>query len=463
MAARIPLIVEVFQHVDFRGKNSFIVEPIPRTRRIGLNDQISSLRVYRGPNFSNPNHKVILYEHPNFRGRKVAFGPGFYPNIHDSAYNFADRTSSINFGTMPIPVGPEWGTVPVIVECFENTGYRGKHITILRDIANLRDPQGGTWFEDRVSSLRITKGPNFPPHPMEVVFYEHPEYEGAKLAVSMNPSEFKKEIPNLHVLPQSFGDSISAIKIEGWASSDEFSHVAYFDEFIGNQMNSEWQWEDPHGGGSWSERQGYLEMKVEPGQDLWHGSPPGQGGNMDAPRLLMRASGDFAIETRIKVSPQLREHGGIIVWKSPWRFIRLEKTSGPHAFRGDVRFERHVQRVFQLVGRGAGLRNVREIYLRIERRGTRFSGFASDDGINWKSCGDTHVGMGDPVNVGLHALCPGNIPTTLTQFDYFRLLKRKGEMERYLGRRYTRTQRMSDEDRRRQRRDQRSRAMRELI
>ena len=71
--------------------------------------------------------------------------------------------------------------------------------------------------------------------------------------------------------------------------------------------------------------------------------------------------------------------------------------------------------------------------------------------------------MGDPVNVGLHALCPGNIPPTLTRFDYFRLLKRKGEMGRYLGRNFDRTKRMSDEDRRRKQRDQRNRAMRDLV
>ena len=132
MAARVPLIVEVFQHLNFHGRNSFVIEPVQHLRQIGLNDQISSLKVYRGPNFSNSNHKVILYEHPRFRGRKIAFGPGFYPNIHEAGYNFSDRTSSINFGTMPIPVGPEWGTLPVIVECFEHQEFRGKKFTVLR-------------------------------------------------------------------------------------------------------------------------------------------------------------------------------------------------------------------------------------------------------------------------------------------------------------------------------------------
>ena len=421
------LIVEVFQHIDYRGRMGYVIEPVPHTGSIGFQDNISSVRVYKGPNFaSNPNYKVILHEHANFKGRKLALGPGFYPNLHDVAYNFADRVSSINFGAVLETAGPEWGTVPVIVECFEHVEFGGHKITILRDIANLRDAQGGTWFEDRVSSVRIFKGPDFPPSGVEVIFFEHPDFEGARLPIRMEPMDFRREIPNLHVLPQDFGDIISAIKIEGWSSSSEFTEIAFNEEFTGAQLHPAWQWLDPKGGGAWTAQQGYLEMRNEPGQDLWHG----RGGNLDAPRLLMEARGDFAIETRLRVSPQLREHGGLIVWKDQNSFVRLEKTSGPHAFRGDVRFERHVNRVFSLVGRGAGLVNVRELYLRLERRGNLFSGFASADGIRWQSCGQTNVGMGDPVRVGLHALCPGNIPPTLTRFEYFRIFKRKRDAAR---------------------------------
>ena len=456
------LIVEVFQHVNFRGRMGYVVEPVPFTAHIGFQDNISSLRVYKGPNFSsNPNYKVILHQHRDYRGKKLALGPGFYPNLHDVAFNFADRISSINFGSSIEVIGPEWGTIPLIVDCYEHVEFRGKKITILRDIANLRDPQGGTWFEDRISSIRIFKGPDFPRDGAEVVFYEHPEFEGASIPIRMEPSEYKKELPNLHLLPQNFGDSISAIKIEGWASSGEFTELVFEDEFIGNRMRPEWRWEDPQGGGAWAERQGYLEMRTEPGQDLWHGN--GSGGDMSAPRLLMRVPGDFAIETRMRITPQLREHGGLLVWKNANRFLRLEKTSGPHAFRGDVRFERHVGRSFNLRGRGAGLRNVRELFLRLERRGNQFSSFASSDGIQWKSCGQTNVGMGEAVDVGLHALCPGNIPPTLTRFDYFRVFKRRSEVAEYRPVIAEQTGQMSDEERERRDADRRERAMRDMF
>lgn len=456
------LIVEIFQHTNFRGRMGYVVEPVPFTAHIGFQDNISSLRVYKGPNFSsNPNYKVILYQHRDFRGKKLALGPGFYPNLHDTAFNFADRISSINFGSSLDVAGPEWGTIPLIVDCYEHVEFRGKKITILRDIANLRDPQGGTWFEDRISSIRIFKGPDFPRDGAEVVFYEHPDFEGGSIPIRMEPSEYKKELPNLHLLPQNFGDSISAIKIEGWASSGEFTELVFEDEFIGNRMRPEWRWDDPQGGGSWAERQGYLEMRTEPGQDLWHGN--GSGGDMSAPRLLMRVPGDFAIETRMRITPQLREHGGLLVWKNANRFLRLEKTSGPHAFRGDVRFERHVGRSFNLRGRGAGLRNVRELFLRLERRGNQFSSFASSDGIQWKSCGQTNVGMGEATDVGLHALCPGNIPPTLTRFDYFRVFKRRSEVAEYRPVIAEQTGQMSDEERERRDADRRERAMRDMF
>ena len=456
------LIVEVFQHVNFRGRMGYVVEPVPFTAHIGFQDNISSLRVYKGPNFSsNPNYKVILHQHRDYRGKKLALSPGFYPNLHDVAFNFADRVSSISFGSSIEVIGPEWGTIPLIVDCYEHVEFRGKKITILRDIANLRDAQGGSWFEDRISSIRIFKGPDFPRDGAEVVFYEHPEFEGASIPIRMEPSEYKKELPNLHLLPQNFGDSISAVKIEGWASSGEFTELVFEDEFIGNRMRPEWRWEDPQGGGAWAERQGYLEMRTEPGQDLWHGN--GSGGDMSAPRLLMRVPGDFAIETRMRITPQLREHGGLLVWKNANRFLRLEKTSGPHAFRGDVRFERHVGRSFNLRGRGAGLRNVRELFLRLERRGNQFSSFASADGIQWKSCGQTNVGMGEAVDVGLHALCPGNIPPTLTRFDYFRVFKRRSEVAEYRPVIAEQTGQMSDEERERRDADRRERAMRDMF
>ncbi len=203
----------------------------------------------------------------------------------------------------------------------------------------------------------------------------------------------------------------------------EFSEMVFEDQFIGNDMLPEWRWEDRQNGGSWDANQGYLEMQANTGQNLWHG-PDGKNGDMSAPRLLMETTDDFAIETRMHISPQLREHGGLLIWKNENQFLRFEKTSGPQIFRCNTRFERHVHRQFHLMGLGKIWKG-RDLSLRIERCGNQFSAFSSHDGIHWKAVGDARVAMGPRVQVGLHAFCPDNLPSTLTKFNYFRVFKTK--------------------------------------
>ena len=422
------LIAEIFQHTNYRGRQGYICEPVKYTGDIGFQDNISSIKIYKGPQFNlSPNMKVFFYEDINFQGKYIVLGPGFYPNIHELAYNLGDRISSIHFKPSLDHSGPEWGTIPAIVEVYQHADFKGIMATIIRDVAYTGEL---SLPNDTISSVRVFKGPDCPLTGIDVIFYEHRDFEGAELRINLKPEEYKVEIPNLHILPQSFGDVISSVKIEGWSSSSQFNETVFEDEFIGNALRPEWMWEDPQGGGSWQERQGFLEMRANPGQDLWHGSPPGRGGNMDAPRLLMEVTGDFAIETRMRISSQLREHGGLLVWRGPHAFLRLEKTCGAHGFRGDVRFEQHINRVFHLIGR-RGWRRIRQLYLRLERTGNLFSGYCSTDAANWVSVGQTYVGMGDTLQVGLHALAPGNVPPTITRFDYFRVQKRAKEAALY--------------------------------
>ena len=237
----------------------------------------------------------------------------------------------------------------------------------------------------------------------------------------MLPRDSVIEVNDMRLLPEQFDKKISSVRIEGWTSSTDYSQSVFMDEFDQMGMDDAWEWEDPRGHGQWTEHQGYLQMNVDSGVDLWHGA------NYDAPRLIQPIQGNFTIETRMPVTSQLREHGGLLVWKGPWAFLRLEKTSGAHPFRGDVRFERHFSGGYRLIGRGAGLQRTKHLYLRLERDGNRFRGFASGDGVKWMSTGETISGMTGTVMVGLHALCPGNIPPTSTRFDYFAIYRRPSE------------------------------------
>jgi len=69
--------------------------------------------------------------------------------------------------------------------------------------------------------------------------------------------------------------------------------------------------------------------------------------------------------------------------------------------------------------------------MRMERIGQIFNAYASANGVNWLDCGTAVMGVGDPISVGVYGLAPGNVPATLTQFDYFRIMRRSKEITRY--------------------------------
>ena len=68
------LVVEVFEHVNFRGRKVTLIDSIPNTTEIGAQDVISSIKIYKGPGFSaSPNYKAIFHEHVNYQGRRLVF------------------------------------------------------------------------------------------------------------------------------------------------------------------------------------------------------------------------------------------------------------------------------------------------------------------------------------------------------------------------------------------------------
>jgi regulation of enolase protein 1 (concanavalin A-like superfamily) len=422
------LVVEVYRDPYFQGPRGIVIDNVPFTRDIGFQDNISSVRVYRGPGYAtSPNYKVIFHEHRDYKGRQLVLGPGYYPNLHDIAYDFGDIISSISFGPALVTTGPDFGTIPLIVEVYQDVNFKGKKVTVLRDISHTNQ----IGLHDAISSIRVFRGPNFPPSGCKAIFYEHIEFEGQTLEVQLGPLEYHRELPNLHTQPQFFGDIISSIKLESWVAGGggKFRDIVFLDEF--DTLRPVWQWIDPKGdcrrelgrpavGGILREREGWLEIHVGPNHDLWWG-PDGRGGNMDAPRMLQTISGDFALEIKMTSSEQQKEHGGILIWKNENRFVRLDKTSSLHAFRGDIRFETHVNRRYQAIGRGKQ-KSVMN-FLRLERTKHEFQAYCSTDGQNWQTCGTATVVMQDPVMVGMHALCPGNIPPTVTRFDYFKIIR----------------------------------------
>ncbi|MGB9598083.1 MAG: beta/gamma crystallin-related protein, partial [Candidatus Poribacteria bacterium] len=204
------LIVEVFRDPDFRGKKVTIVDSVSDTNTIGCNDMISSIKVYRGPGFdAAPSFKAIFYEHPNFTGRRIVLPPGFYPNIHNIPYSFGDIISSIQFAPAIVATGPDYGVVPLIVELYQDKDLQGVKGVVLKDVSDMKE----IGLDRSISSMKIIRGPNFPPTGCRVIFFEQPNFEGASFSVTLGRLEFQKYILDLHSHPQRFGDIISSVKI----------------------------------------------------------------------------------------------------------------------------------------------------------------------------------------------------------------------------------------------------------
>jgi hypothetical protein len=204
------LIIEVFRNPNYTGKKVTIADSVSDTATIGCNDMISSIKVYKGPGYdSAPSFKAVFYEHPNYTGRSIVLTPGFYPNIHRIPYNFGDIISSIQLAPSQEATGPDYGIVPLIVELYRDINFQGTKGIVLKDVSHTRD----IGLDNVVSSIRVVRGPNFPPTGCRAVFFEQPNFEGANFSLDLGRLDFEKSIADLHTHPQRFGDIISSVKI----------------------------------------------------------------------------------------------------------------------------------------------------------------------------------------------------------------------------------------------------------
>ncbi len=72
----VPLIVELYADANFRGPKGVVLKDVSRTRDIGLDNTVSSIRVIRGPNFPTTGCRAIFFEQPNFEGANFSLTLG---------------------------------------------------------------------------------------------------------------------------------------------------------------------------------------------------------------------------------------------------------------------------------------------------------------------------------------------------------------------------------------------------
>lgn len=94
--AFIPLVVFVYKDADFTGEHAVIVENVPDIGAYlggDFNDEVTSVRVRRGPNYTR-GREVGLFRDPSFRGGSIRLGPGNYRHL-GQLQGFDDVTSAI--------------------------------------------------------------------------------------------------------------------------------------------------------------------------------------------------------------------------------------------------------------------------------------------------------------------------------------------------------------------------------
>ena len=426
------LVVELYEGWAFSGRKAVVVENAVSRAGMGMHGRIFSARVFEGPGFeTSPNQKAVLYDRDRYRGNRLALAPGFYPNIQDLAHRFGSP-ESIRFESENESAGPQWGSIPVVIETYNWPNFGGRRQTIVRDIPDTRE----IGQENTISAIKIYKGPNFPRKGCRITFYSEPNFAGLRMPIEMRSTEHYKEFPSLDDLPHSIGNDISSIDIACWSDRSEFTVETLKDEFQ-NGIGQGWR-KVYDSGDNIHTRQGLLTLNAKKGQDMiFLGDPnahPSYRRERLAPRIYQNHSSSFAIETMLPLAADGMDHGGLYIRKyfnmSDDRGVRLEKTSRAHAFHGGAMFHRHEQQSTQLLGR-ADMTDAKRAYLRLERKGDVITALTSVDGKLWEQCGETIMRMIEPVRVGMTAAAPDETPDTTTQFAYFKMERRKRYVRNY--------------------------------
>jgi hypothetical protein len=93
----IPLVVELYEHKDFKGRKLIVIENIANLGYYaGFDNTASSLKVYPGPNYT-PGSKVRLFRNNDFQPKDdpLVLGVGWVRDLAHSNYAYNDMLSSI--------------------------------------------------------------------------------------------------------------------------------------------------------------------------------------------------------------------------------------------------------------------------------------------------------------------------------------------------------------------------------
>ncbi|MEK7400666.1 MAG: hypothetical protein AAB116_27290, partial [Candidatus Poribacteria bacterium] len=181
--------------------------------------------------------------------------------------------------------------------------------------------------------------------------------------------------------------------------------IQFVDQFDGN-LDNDWRWMGPKEVFTYELKEGYLQINVQPSKKAF----------------LQRAiSGDFVIETKVSNGSDGDMFGGLHLGKDDGnRVVFSAISSAVHYIKGSVQYECFVDS--NPIGYGYWLCESENVWLRLEKRGTKVSAYFSEDGINWQTFGGLDFDWDDPLQVGIQA-SNYETPPSSTRFDYFKIYR----------------------------------------
>ncbi len=213
MALSLPLIVTLWNiDPDFGppiGPRRYVFEDTPDLTQTAFNDQTNWVEIHPGPGYDaykaanagqEPN--VALYGGANYQYPVLKLIVG---NYHLRRYhNFGGMVSSIRFNDPFYEGSPAGLLVPLLVSLFEHENFKGRRLDLIKRSANIPN-EFGNEFNDTVTAVRVTAGPNFAPGQVVKLFRDI-DYRGG--GIELPPGDYPN-IGNSH----GFNDVVSSIMV----------------------------------------------------------------------------------------------------------------------------------------------------------------------------------------------------------------------------------------------------------
>lgn len=177
-----------------------------------------------------------------------------------------------------------------------------------------------------------------------------------------------------------------------------------------------WDWFDPNADASYNISGNTIIIRAPNGNDLWPAY------NFDAPRLTKQVTGDFNLQVRVN-SQWVNDYNGagLVVNVSKTSVLRFERGWQPTK-------DGHVIVMFGFIdGKVTGEKRLAfsatDLYLKLERRGNDFTGYASTNGQQWQKVGMLTLNFPNTVSTGLALVNQHNNKMFQASFSDFHLAK----------------------------------------